>query len=477
MNRVKALVTRALLIVSVTMTSVAMAQQEPTVEPGATTTVQSVQPTPAPQGRSVEEAYQREFAFLEAQRRELLKLIDETKARNAQAAGALKAEVDALQRNVVRLDAQADQVDEQLNASEERALANADNSAILSATFQQAGVTLEQYGIETLDSEAFAGMSDDQKVAALFAEGAGLTEKLGSIRREAGVFYTAAGEEISGEILRVGNIAAYGRSTDVSAVLAPAGGERLKVWPAGEPAAVQAVMAGNGGSMIPVFLFESLAKEVETREAKTAIDVVNDGGTIGWVIVVLGLIGLVLCVLRTLFLRGASTGAGKLASRAGEMVADARHEDALAYCRKKKSAPARVVAAAIRNLDKDRDHMEDIVSEAILHESPHLNRFGIFILVIAAVAPLLGLLGTVTGMISTFDIITEFGTGDPKLLSGGIAIALVTTELGLIVAIPLLLLGNMLSSWSEGIKDQMEKAALHVINVSQDRKTRLRAAA
>jgi biopolymer transport protein ExbB len=67
-------------------------------------------------------------------------------------------------------------------------------------------------------------------------------------------------------------------------------------------------------------------------------------------------------------------------------------------------------------------------------------------------------------MITTFDIITEFGTGDPKLLSGGISIALVTTEVGLAVAIPTLLLGNVLSSWAENIKGGMEKGALRVIN-------------
>ena len=96
------------------------------------------------------------------------------------------------------------------------------------------------------------------------------------------------------------------------------------------------------------------------------------------------------------------------------------------------------------------------------------DRFGALIIVIAAVSPLLGLLGTVTGMIATFDVITEFGTGDPKLLSGGISIALVTTELGLIVAIPMLLFGNLLSGWAERIKDDMEQAALRVINQFSD---------
>lgn len=108
--------------------------------------------------------------------------------------------------------------------------------------------------------------------------------------------------------------------------------------------------------------------------------------------------------------------------------------------------------------------MEDIVHEAILQEAGPLDRFGSAIMVIASVAPLLGLLGTVTGMITTFDVITEFGTGDPKLLSGGISIALVTTELGLIVAIPTLMLGSLLNAWARNIRRDIEHSALRATN-------------
>jgi biopolymer transport protein ExbB len=125
-----------------------------------------------------------------------------------------------------------------------------------------------------------------------------------------------------------------------------------------------------------------------------------------------------------------------------------------------------VLKATLEHLDSDRDHLEDVISESILHETPFLDRFGSTILVLAAVAPLLGLLGTVTGMISTFDVITEFGTGNPKLLSGGISEALVTTELGLIVAIPALLAGNLLGGWAEGIKDAIDKSALRLTNIA-----------
>jgi len=75
-------------------------------------------------------------------------------------------------------------------------------------------------------------------------------------------------------------------------------------------------------------------------------------------------------------------------------------------------------------------------------------------------------------MIATFDVITEFGTGDPKMLSGGISEALVTTELGLIVAIPAVLLGNLLSGWAERIKNDMELGALHLINLFKDKEER-----
>ncbi|MDF1881440.1 MotA/TolQ/ExbB proton channel family protein [Sulfurimonas sp. MAG313] len=154
----------------------------------------------------------------------------------------------------------------------------------------------------------------------------------------------------------------------------------------------------------------------------------------------------------------------QLAASALEVLLKDGKEKALASIKQQKGSTARVIKATIRNLDRDREHIEDIVAESILHESGRLDRFGSMILIVAAVAPLLGLLGTVTGMIATFDIITEFGTGDPKLLSGGISIALVTTELGLIVAIPVLMLGNTLSAWAERIKDSMEHSALHLIN-------------
>ena len=94
------------------------------------------------------------------------------------------------------------------------------------------------------------------------------------------------------------------------------------------------------------------------------------------------------------------------------------------------------------------------------------------LVVITAGAPLLGLLGTVTGMIATFDVITEHGTGNPKLMSAGIAEALVCTALGLAVAIPTLLVGNVLASIGGTIKNTLERGALATLN-ALDLRTRM----
>lgn len=239
----------------------------------------------------------------------------------------------------------------------------------------------------------------------------------------------------------------------------------MKIWKAeGSAESANALNKGMTQEEINIFLYENADKEIEEAAKKTMLSVINSGGIIGWIIVTLGLIALALVALRVIFLMGASKTTGNLAKSALDKLLGEGIEGALEYMKAQKGSTARVLKATIRNLDRDREHIEDIVAESILHESGRLDRFGSMILVVAAVAPLLGLLGTVTGMIATFDIITEFGTGDPKLLSGGISIALVTTELGLIVAIPVLMLGNLLSGWAERIKDSMEHSALHLIN-------------
>lgn len=422
-------------------------------------------------------AYQKEYAFLEAQLKDLRARQVEFEASSAKAQQERQASIDRIEGEYIVAQTRSERINEMLEDAERQVAAVEDSRNTLEATYLQASATLDGLnltgGVRAWKLNPEAG--DSANIASLFDSTFGILQQQSRLRTETGSFFLADGTEVQGEIIRVGNIAAFGVAGEagsaVGGALAPAGDGHLKVWSASDPATAQALANGSSPASVKIFLYESTQKAIEEQVGKTVLSVINSGGLIAWIIVGLGALAAVLIILRSIFLRNASASTGRVQQEIGNLVAEGKLETALKACKQLKGSTARVVASAVRNLDRDRAHIEDIVSEQILHESAHLNRFGAFIIVIAAVAPLLGLLGTVTGMISTFDIITEFGTGDPKLLSGGISIALVTTEVGLAVAIPALIFGNLLSGWAESIKDEMEKAALHVINLYTIRKS------
>ncbi len=446
------------------------AAQTPAPPAAAAPATPAAAPAAAPV--SIEEAYRREYAFLTAQRNELRRRLESAKAEAARQAGALRSEVDGLQNRVVALDTEVQTRTATLASVDREAENNSQNADLLAATFSQAGATLEGLGELGLKAESFQALGDAAKLQQTYALGLSQLRLGSTVRVEPGSFFLANGQQVEGQIVRVGRIAAYGVSAQGSGALAPAGGGALRLWtaPGSEKSAdTAAALAGsNRPALLPLYLYENANAAVSEPTPKTVWSEVQKGGAIGYVILTLGLIALLLAALRALFLAQSGARIQKILDAASGPVQ--RHDvpAAIEAVKRHKGSAARVVTAALRNIDRDREHLEDIISEAILHESSRLNRFGSMILMIAAVAPLLGLLGTVTGMIQTFDVITEFGTSDPKLLSGGIAVALVTTELGLVVAIPCLLLGNLLSGWSERIKDDMEKAALRIVNLYSD---------
>ncbi|MEK9545524.1 MAG: glycine--tRNA ligase subunit beta, partial [Pelagibacteraceae bacterium] len=123
----------------------------------------------------------------------------------------------------------------------------------------------------------------------------------------------------------------------------------------------------------------------------------------------------------------------------------------------------RVLQVGKDNLSKDIETLELKLAEAIMAERPAIERGINVVKIISVVAPLAGLLGTVTGMIVTFQQITLFGTGDPKIMAGGISQALVTTVLGLVVAIPTTLLHSFAASSSRGIINVLEEQSTGIV--------------
>ena len=171
-------------------------------------------------------------------------------------------------------------------------------------------------------------------------------------------------------------------------------------------------------------------------QSKTIRDRIEDGGIVGYCIIVLGIIGLLIAIVRWL---GLSSASRKVAA---QLKRDSASTD---------NPLGRVLAAYESNRNADTETIELKLSEAALKEMPGLTKGLLFIKVISVVAPLMGLLGTVTGMIQTFQVITLYGAGDPKLMAGGISQALMTTVLGLVVAIPMVLLHTVVSGQSRKI--------------------------
>lgn len=146
------------------------------------------------------------------------------------------------------------------------------------------------------------------------------------------------------------------------------------------------------------------------------------------------------------------------------LVRGGKKEEANALLQTQGGPTATMLKKGIKHHKLPKESIEELMAENILETQPKLERGLAIITVTAAVAPLLGLLGTVTGMINTFKLITLFGTGDARSLSSGISEALITTEFGLIVAIPSLLLSAFLSRKVQGILGEMENAAITFAN-------------
>ncbi len=175
---------------------------------------------------------------------------------------------------------------------------------------------------------------------------------------------------------------------------------------------------------------------------------IDQGGVVGYVIIVLGFIGFAIALYRWIYLGGVGSGIRK------QLKSDTPNT---------KNPLGRILSVYDDNKDIDTETLELKLDEAILKEAPKLEKWQGGIKVLAAVAPLMGLLGTVTGMIATFQAITLFGTGDPKLMAGGISQALVTTVLGLVVAIPLVLFHAIVSGRSRALLEVLEEQTAGII--------------
>jgi len=407
---------------------------------------------------ALDEAFARERALLETERETLRGELEATRERGRQRTAELRDRITELEGTLDGLRREGDALSDAMASLARDEDEGERRRHLLDSSLDHARELLaDRVALAWTDSTP-----DDERIAEVMRAGLDEAERLSSITTGPGTFFDDDGAEIEGTLIHLGPIAVLGVGDDGGGVLAPAGGGELAVVdPAGLDAG-RALLAGERPELLPLHVIDPLEREVDPGRERSLRDFLAAGGVLVWPILGLGLIAVIIVIERLWTLRRVRTNTEDLMTRVTEAARREDFEEATAICAREPGAVSRVLLAALSHRHHEKAIVEDAISESILQEVGTLERYLPTLRVIAAVTPLLGLLGTVTGMISTFEVITEFGAGNAKLLSGGISEALITTELGLAVAIPVLLVHNFLSSFVDRIVNAMEKHGLRL---------------
>ncbi|MFT5808469.1 MAG: biopolymer transport protein ExbB [Moritella dasanensis] len=191
----------------------------------------------------------------------------------------------------------------------------------------------------------------------------------------------------------------------------------------------------------------------QLENTPTLKDRLENGGTVGYVIISLLVVGLFIALIQGI----------KLVLARRKIQQQLADPSVIGDNPLGRILQVYVDSKAKSALQHSTEALELRLMEVVVDEQQGLEKGLSMLKLLAALAPMLGLLGTVTGMIETFQVITQFGNGDPKVMAGGISMALITTVLGLVAAMPLLLAHNMLSTQADNIRDTLEKQGISLV--------------
>jgi len=236
---------------------------------------------------------------------------------------------------------------------------------------------------------------------------------------------------------------------------------RVVALPQAGPAIRKLVESGAARVPVDPTLGSALAIE---RSRDSLVEHIGKGGLWIWPILAFALLAGAAAVYKFVHIWRIRVPDTREASELAGLVAAGKREEAIERASKTGGPAGELLRAACEKAGVQREVLDEILYERILEAQPRLESLLPFIAVTAAAAPLLGLLGTVTGMIHTFELINLFGTGDPRRLASGISEALVTTEFGLFVAIPALIAHALLARRVQGILAKLEKLGVAFVN-------------
>jgi len=304
----------------------------------------------------------------------------------------------------------------------------------------------------------------------------GFRSRLAGIDRDAEIRHAdetvvdRRGNEATVPVIRLGGYAAYacGRSREACGLLRVLGdGRQVITGPYLDETQAGALAAAAAGRIahLPIDVDGAMAERAAAEPAgiRTWLDA---GGLFIIPIVIVGALGIVLVLERIVYL-AISKSPPSLTPCVLKFLERRDTAGARELLAESRKPQARVLLAGIETIGESPDRREAAMESALLAEAPRLERSLSLLGALAGVAPLLGLLGTVSGMIATFDTISTAGTGNPRLLSGGISEALITTQLGLMVAIPLLLAHAWLRRWVERREAALEYSAIQIAGATK----------
>ena len=218
-------------------------------------------------------------------------------------------------------------------------------------------------------------------------------------------------------------------------------------------------VAASGAGTIPVD--PTLGDARKVIDAKDTLwEHIQKGQIVGYFILGLAALCLLIAIYKWIEISGVRRARPQDLQEILHLLRDGKRDEALSKAKGIKGPVGLLLTDGVEHSEDSKDLLEEVLYERLIQTQPKLERMIPFIAVVAATAPLMGLLGTVTGMIKTFKLITVFGTGDARSLSSGISEALVTTEFGLCVAIPSLIIHALLLRRTKGVLASMEQTAV-----------------
>lgn len=446
------------LLLAVSLAPVAQAQDAAAPQQQADTLDQLLDMVRSKTLQDQTELKQREAEFAQA-RDQQARLLAEAKARRdalEQRGSALEAQFDNNKREI---DTRQQVLDDKLGGLKELFGIFQQTSGDLQGQFFSSPISAQYPGRGEF-LEAFAKkmskaseISTIDEIEQLWFELQREMTASGQITRFEAPVLLADGQQVSKPVVRVGSFAVISNDPDPKYLIWRGETQSLAELPRQPDSDYLSMIDDYTSTDDPIAAFgldptggSLLARLVDLP---SFTDRVDQGGLVGYVIIALGIVALLIAVERIVSL--SIVGARIAAQRR-----DIAHPDA-------GNPMGRVLMAYHANTGVDAETLEMKLGEAILREVPRINRSLTLLKIISVSAPLLGLLGTVTGMIVTFQAITLFGTGDPKTMAGGISQALVTTVQGLCVAIPVVFMHSIASTRAKAILHMLQEQSAGLI--------------